>query len=86
MIKEARKRESIDKVSFLTVNEKRRAINMPPIKDGDALLLRTSDVLVPIEYAKELGLKKARYIEKEIAYGSTKEEANALAEIIWPNI
>lgn len=81
MIKRARKMESMEKVSFLTINEKRNETGYEPIDNGNVLLLARNQV--PATGEGDTTAQKNNFINREVRQGVSLEEAQALANKIY---
>ena len=76
MIKKARMMESVNKITFITINEKREKFGFEPRDDGDVFpKVGTNRNVTATE--------KDSFIERQIKDGATLAEANKLADNVY---
>ena len=82
--KRARERESLDKVSYMTINEKRKQIGLEEIDGGDELLVPFN--LVPLDQLNFGNIEEEKkFYMKFISGGLTPEESKQLTKVVFRN-
>lgn len=82
--KRARLRESLEKVSYMTINEKRRSIGLAPVDGGDQILTEFNKVpLSDVGISPELPEDEKSYINHLQFKGYDSESAKKIAKIVY---
>jgi len=81
--KRAKKMDTLEKVSYLTINEKREQLEYDPIEGGDELLIRIAQTMgvIPLSAIDEQA--QQLFVEDKMKQGMDYEKAKKLFEITY---